>query len=283
MRNGSYFVPREEIYPFFNPGAMKEQEGINANWITDPAAARRVLPPQFELLDPDNPVISVYVVNITEPTFAPWYMEAGMMMLCRYDEHVGVYFLNLQLSGPGAATGMNFGREFAGLPKKMCERIVVERNDDWAHALVESKGRRIFDIEVKVGPDAPEPPERNESSCFLFTYEAEMPETQGGASSHWMLPRAQLLDYQSVTDYRTWAPTTVESITMEPSVDDPWAELEVVTPLDGSYTISSNWVRNLSTLANLEGDEADALLPYLFTGRWDRSTISPANQRYGQF
>jgi hypothetical protein len=35
-----------------------------------------VLPPQLTLLDPEHPPATVYVVNIREPTFTSWYMEA---------------------------------------------------------------------------------------------------------------------------------------------------------------------------------------------------------------
>lgn len=78
-------------------------------------------------------------------------MEAGLELLCRYGETTGIYFLNIQLSGPGAPMGLCSGREFSGLPKKLCERILVERTDTWAHALIESKGRRIFEIEAELG------------------------------------------------------------------------------------------------------------------------------------
>ena len=111
MKNGSYFIPREQIYSFMNPGAMNNEEGLYISWETDPAAARRVLPPPLELFDPAHPIAMVYVVNIREPTFAPWYMEGGLSLLCRYGEIVGVYFLNLQLSGPGAQMGLCSGRE----------------------------------------------------------------------------------------------------------------------------------------------------------------------------
>lgn len=283
MNNGSFYVPREQIYPFFNPGAMNEQEGLNITWETDPAVAGRLLPPQLELPDPAHPVVGVYVVNITEPTFAPWYMEAGMWLLSRYRDSIGVYFLNLQLSGPGAAMGLSAGREFSGLPKKLCERIVVERNDHWARAFVESKGRRILDVEVEIDREPAQPKEQDRSSCFLFRYETEDPRADEGSEAHMRLATASLIDYQSVTDYRTWEPATITSITMEPSLDDPWAELTVVKPLDASYSISSNSVSGKPALAQFEGDEADALMPYLFSGRWDRSTISPSNQRFGQF
>jgi len=282
MHNGSYFIERDRIHPFFNPGAMNNEEGLYISWETDPTTARRVLPPMLELLDPAHPIVTVYAVNIREPTFASWYMEAGMMLLCRFGDKPGVYFTNLQLSGPGAAMGLLSGREFSGLPKKVCERIVVERTDNYARALVEAKGRRIFDAEIEIGSfDGPGPEEhapgsRQEASVFLFRYE-----TGAAPDGHFTFPKMHLLEYQSVTEYRTWETGRVTSITMEPSLDDPWAELVVAKPLAAAWSINSNWAPNLNVLAQYEGDEADALISYLFTGRWDRSTIA-AHQRYGQ-
>jgi acetoacetate decarboxylase len=287
MRNGSFFVPREQIRPFFNPGSMNNEEGLYLAWETDPATARRVLPPQLDLFSAEHPIVMVYVVDIREPTFASWYMEGGIMMLARYREKTGAYMLNLQLSGPGACTGMNSGREFSGLPKKICEKIVVERNDTLAHAVIESKGRRIFDAEIELGgyneplmgelhPDAG-PGRRERGACFLFRYR-----TDTAPDGHMTFPEATLLNYDSVTDYSSWEPAAIRSITMEPSLDDPWAEMTVVKPIGAAYSVNSNWVAGLSCLAQFTGDEADSLISYLFTGRWDRSTIRPGHQRYGQ-
>ena len=289
MKNGSYFIPREQIFPFMNPGAMNNEEGLYLNWETDPAAARRILPPMFELLDPAHPIAMVYVVNIREPTFAPWYMEGGLSLLCRYGETVGVYFLNLQLSGPGAHMGLCSGREFSGLPKKICERIVVERNGGWAQAFIERHGRRIFSTEVEMGDyNDPlmgaarqdyKPGYRERGACLLFQYE-------GGKATDGRMefPKARLLHYDSVTDYQTWEPARIQSLQMEPSLDDPWAELAVVKLLGAGYSINSNWVAGLSVLAEYEGKEADSLISYLFSGRWDRSTlVAGRHQIYGQF
>lgn len=288
MENGSFFIPREQIHPFFNPGEMDNEEGLYLCWETDPATARRVLPPQLELLDPAHPVVMVYVVNIREPTFAPWYMEAGMMLLGRYGPTAGAYFLNLQLSGPGAPMGLCSGREFSGLPKKICERIVVERTGDWARALVESKGRRIFDAEIQLGayndPMAAElykdagPGRQARGSCLLFQYEASM-----ASRGHVKFPKMRLVDYDSATDYQSWEPARITSLEMKPSIDDPWAELSVLKPLGAAYSINSNRDVRTSLLAEFEGEEADNLISYLLSGRWDRSTISAGHQRYGQF
>jgi acetoacetate decarboxylase len=289
MKNGSYFIPREQIYSFMNPGAMNNEEGLYITWETDPAAARRVLPPPLDLVNPAHPIAMVYVVNIREPTFAPWYMEGGLSLLCRYGDIVGAYFLNLQLSGPGAHMGLCSGRETAGLPKKMCERIVVERNGDWASALIERKGRRIFSAEVEMGGYNDPlmevmrkdygPGYQERGACLLFQYECgQVPE------GHCTFPKMRLVNYDSVTDFHTWESAHIESLHMEPSIDDPWAELLVVKPLGAGYSINSNWVAGILPLAQFEGDEGDSLISYLFSGRWDRSTlVMGRSQRYGQF
>lgn len=36
MHNGSYFIERDRIHPFFNPGAMNNEEGLYISWETDP-------------------------------------------------------------------------------------------------------------------------------------------------------------------------------------------------------------------------------------------------------
>jgi acetoacetate decarboxylase len=268
--------------------AMNNQEGLIVYWQTDPTIARRILPPPLELVAPDQPLVYAYAVNIREPTFAPWYMEGGIGLMCRYGEITGIYFLNIQLSGPGAPMGLCSGREFSGLPKKLCERILVERTDTWAHALIECKGRRIFEIEAELGayndpfmaqllPDV-KPGYRQQGSCLLFKYEAG-----SGSEGRTSFSTMRLVNYDSVNHYHSWEPGNIISLRMEPSLDDPWAELAVVKPLGVGFGILSNPVLGVSNLAEFSGEEADNLFSYLFSGRWDRSTICTGHQRYGQF
>jgi len=289
MKNGSYFIEREKLNAFMKGAAMNEEEGLYIFWETDPKVARQILPPQLELIDPEHPQVYSYFVNIREPTFAPWYMEAGIGILgARFKEHTGLYFCNLQLSGPGAQMGLLSGREMSGLPKKMCEKIVVERNDDIAHAVVEAKGRRIFEAEIEIGSyNEPMmeagfaeliPGASADGYCFLFKYDIG-----SGKDDNVILQNATLLGYDSVTDYRSWEAASIKSISMEPSLDDPWSELVVVKPLGAAYSINSNWVRGTHALARFEEKESDDLFCYLFAGRYDRSTISPGHQRYGQY
>jgi len=288
MKNGSYFIEREKLNAFMKGAAMNEEEGLYIFWETDPKVARQILPPQLELIDPEHPQVYSYFVNIREPTFAPWYMEAGIGILgARFKEHTGLYFCNLQLSGPGAQMGLLSGREMSGLPKKMCEKIVVERNDYIAHVVVEAKGRRIFEAEIEIGSyNEPMmeagftdlvPGASADGYCFLFKYDI-----CSGKDDNVILQNATLLGYDSVTDYRSWEAASIKSISMEPSLDDPWSELVVVKPLGAAYSINSNWVRGRHALARFEEKESNDLFSYLFAGRYDRSTICKGHQRYGQ-
>ncbi len=291
MKNGSYFVEREKLKAFMKGAAMNEEEGLYIFWETDPKVARRILPPPLELADPfrEHPIVYSYFVNIREPTFTPWYMEAGIGIIgVQYKEHSGLYFCNLQLSGPGAQMGLFSGRELSGLPKKMCEKIVVERNDDIAHTVVEAKGRRIFEAEIEMGGyNEPmteavfannAPGASADGYCFLFKY--DMARDVDGSCT---LENASLIGYDSVTDYRSWEAASIKSISMEPSLDDPWSELVVVKPLGAAYSINNNWIRGTHTLATWAGKESDGLFSYLFAGRYDRSTICVGHQRYGQY
>ena len=103
------------------------------------------------------------------------------------------------------------------------------------------------------------------------------------SQGHVTFPKMRLVNYDSATDYQTWETARIASIKMEPSLDDPWAEIPAVKPLGAAYSINSNRDVRTSLLAEFEGGEADNLISYLLSGRWDRSTISAGHQRYGQF
>lgn len=145
----SFFIPVEKLANFIGDGMMSS-EGIHVLGVTDPSM-KRLLPPPLELADPDNPTFYTYVVNIRESSFGPWYMEGSIGLLARYGERIGLYFLSLQLSGPGALMAVFTGREGAGLPKKLCEHMVVERTDTYGHCCIERNGVRLLDVELEIG------------------------------------------------------------------------------------------------------------------------------------
>ena len=118
MKDG-YFIPKQDIQAFMKGAAMNNQYGIQFFALAEPEAAARALPPPLELVDQENPLLFGYVVNIREPSFAPWYMEGGIGLMSRFGNTEGLYFLGLMLSGPGALMAAFTGRESSGLPKKI--------------------------------------------------------------------------------------------------------------------------------------------------------------------
>lgn len=281
MKNGSYFIPREKIAGFMKGGAMNSQEGIYLFGITDPRV-KELLPPPLELVDPANPMFYIYIVNIREPTFAPWYMEGGIGLMAKYQNKAGVYFLSLQLSGPGALMGTFAGREYSGLPKKLCERIVVERVDDSAHCFIERKGVRLIDVELEIG--------KYNSPDFHTEAEASMTQkeplvTEGGCLSHKYrigmdgFKDMELLFYDSPTRYYSWEPASA-MIELRSSIDDPWAEVPVVQVLGAGWAKCDNWVNSLTSLYKYKDGEAANAIQYLFSGRYDRCTLCQSHQHY---
>lgn len=277
----SNVTPLEKLQGFMKNGAMNNQYGIQFFAIADPQAAARALPPPLELVDPEAPVMYGYIVNIREPTFAPWYMEGGIGFMVRYGETIGIHFLGLQLSGPGALMGAFSGREGSGLPKKLCERILVEREGDWGHCLIQRKGVPLVEVTLKIGhyndPDfsvvqegaSPDKPVVTEGGCLL--YKSDM-EARG-------FTNMRLMHYDSPTRFYSWEPAEAE-VSLASSTDDPWGEIPLIKVLGAGWMVSDNFVRGLSPLLDLSDEEAEQSMSYLFAGRFDQCTLSHNHQHY---
>ncbi|NLC97255.1 MAG: acetoacetate decarboxylase family protein [Erysipelotrichaceae bacterium] len=262
-------------------GAMNNQYGIQFFAIADPEAAAKALPPHLELIDPNAPLLYGYIVNIREPTFAPWYMEGGIGLMARYGQTEGLYFLGLQLSGPGALMGAFSGREGSGLPKKLCECIVVEREGDWGHCLIKRKGVTLVDVKLHMGNYndtslslaqegcTRENPIVTEGGCLLYKCQME----SVGFSN------MRLMQYDSPTRFYSWEPATAE-ITLSSSKDDPWGEIPIVKVLGAGWMVSDNYVNGLYPLLQLTDEETQQTMQYLFSGRFDQCTLTQDHQHY---
>lgn len=277
----SYFIPLDKLGGFMKDGAMNNQYGIQFFAIAEAEAAARALPPPLELLDPEAPVLFGYIVNIREPSFAPWYMEGGIGLMARYGQTVGLHFLGLQLSGPGALMGAFSGREGSGLPKKLCERILVERQGDWGHCLIERRGVPLVEVTLQMGHyndpnfslgqegSSREKPITTEGGCLLYKAELE-------AQS---LRNMRLMYYDSPTRFYSWEPAQAQ-IKLCSSKDDPWGEIPLVKVLGAGWMVSDNFVRSLTPLLELSDDEAQQIMQYLYSGRFDQCMLTHDHQHY---
>lgn len=278
----SFFVPQEKLQGMRRSAAMNSQEGMYLYGLTDPSV-KRLLPPPLELADPEHPMFYLYIVDIREPTFAPWYMEGGIGVMAKYGDKTGVYFFSLQLSGPGALMGAFTGREGSGLPKKLCEKIVVERTDEYGHCYIERKGVRLVDVELTIGqynlPDFHIDVENcagveggllaEGGGCLLHKYRQE-----NGA-----IKDMELIFYDSPTRYYAWEPATA-TVKLASSIDDPWGEIPLTTVIGAAWSVNDNAVRGTSLLYRYPDDLAAEASQYLFTGRYDRCMLCSKHQRY---
>ncbi len=279
---GSYFIPQEKMANFMQNAGMYSQEGIYLYGVMDPGV-KNLLPPPLELTDPEHPLFYFYAVNIREPTFAPWYMEGGLGVLAKYGAYTGVYFFSLMLSGPGALMGAFTGREGSGLPKKLCERIVVERTDEHARCFIERNGVRLADVKLEMG-------QYNQQG---ITFGAEGCETVPGG---WLEPdggcllhryhiggdgieNMVLTHYSSPTRYYSWEPAAA-TIKLASSIDDPWGELQPTAVIGAAWSVCDNWVDASPEIYRYPQEDAMPTMRHLFTGRYDRSMLCKKHQHY---
>lgn len=279
----SYFIAAEDLGNFMKGGAMNWQYGIQFYGLTNSDKARSMVPPPLEVIEENGKTIFyAYVVNIREPTFAPWYMEGGIGLMAKLGDKTGVYFLGLQLSGPGALMGAFSGRESSGLPKKLCDRIVVDRTGDTGRCIIERKGVRLLDIGIKIGqyndPSFSQPQEGctreqpivTEGGCLLHKYRIG---AQGFSDM-------EIVFYNSPSRFYSWEPATA-SIALESSIDDPWGEVVIDKVLGAGWMVSDNMVSGMDTIYRYEDPGAiTRAMQNLFAGRYDQCTLSREHQQY---
>ena len=272
----------DQLMKFMHGASMNNQYGIQLYMSLDKEKAQKLLPPPLKVAG--TGMGFVYIVNIREPTFAPAYMEGGVGIMAEYNGIVGLHLLGLMLSGHGALMGMCSGRELSGLPKKLCDRIRVERNGDNGHCFIERGGTRLIDVELKMGEyNAPplmaqyaarekssrENPVDEDGSCLLFKYK------MGGAGFAGM----EMVNYDSPTRFFSWDPAFAK-VTLASTEDDPWASLPVTGVLGAGWMVSDNWVESQKTLHTYPDSEAGMIMAYLFSGRFDKCTLNLNHQIY---
>ena len=277
-----YRIPEEELSNFMKDGAMNDQYGIQLFFNTDPKRARELLPPPLEPADPANPMCYVYVVNIRQPTFSPWYMEGGLGIIARLGDYEGVYFLGLMLSGPGALMGVFSGRESSGLAKKLCERILVERTGDVGRCLIRRDGVDLVDVKLKMGSynqkgfgtpqegSTREKPTTIGGGCLNHKYEFGW----GGISN------LRVNYYDSPTRVYSWEPAEAE-VTLTSSFNDRWGELPVTNVIGAGWMVSDNWVVDQKKIYEYTDEqEMTQAMSLLLPGRYDRCTFLKDHQTY---
>lgn len=270
---GSFFTPVEDVDKFFEVAQMNKQEGVYLAWSTNPKAVRDILPPPLEMV---GPVVFAYIINIEEPTFCSRYTEGAIAVPATYNGIAGLYWISFMLDGPGALMGTFGGREIAGIPKKIADQITIKRSGDYVHAYIERHGIRFIDVEVditgKYNNDAAKtvfgdvvPDLEVLLRGFFYKYDVDK-----NIDGDTVFSNGRLNTLIFDTDYDGWEKGEAK-ITLTDSVEDPWAQLEVIEVLGAGYCKNNIDLAKGETLCEVDIKE---VLPYLMSGRFDKGTMN---------
>lgn len=271
-RAPSFRLPAEDLSNFGKVSLMENQEGVYMAYLTDPAAIARLLPPPLKPFT--MPVVTLSVCHIQNPTFADDYYEAILGVYATYGKQLGLYPLGLVLGGKGAEMAVQCGRDNGSIPKKLGAEFVIRRSGNTVTAAVTRRGTQLVDLSMEVGRynsplthalyQAPAPGKKVFGGGFYFHFDRQ-PDENG--VSHF--GNGALLGNLCEYTYKSWEPGTV-SLALKSSADDPWAELPVNTIVGGAYSANDLLVHKLNLLEKLD---ADTVIPYLLTGRYDRTAF----------
>jgi 2,4-dienoyl-CoA reductase-like NADH-dependent reductase (Old Yellow Enzyme family)/thioredoxin reductase/acetoacetate decarboxylase len=271
-KKSSFYTGKKEREDFGKISLMDEQEGLYMAYLTDPAAIARVLPAPLKPFS--MPVVTLSVCHIHKPTFADDYYEAILGVYATYGKSLGLYPLGLVLGGPGAEMAVQCGRDNGSIPKKLGAEFVIRRKGSTVTAGVTRRGTQLVDMTLELGQynsplthalyQAPGAGKQVFGGGFYFHFD-RMPDEQG--VSHFV--NGALLQNLCEYNYQSWEPGTA-SLKLQSSVDDPWAELPIQTIVGGAYSKNSLLVHKLNLVEKLDAEE---IVPYLLTGRYDRTAF----------
>jgi Acetoacetate decarboxylase len=285
MYNESFKMSTEDIKSSKAAGTpidtgliLNQEEGMFVSWLTKPEKVEKILPPPLKML---APIATVYVANIQETNFGPAYLESCLIVPALYNDTPGAYLVSLLLTGPGAQMATYLGRDVYGLPKKFADKINITRMGDSVRAYVERGGVRIIDVELEIGeyntPDAEEmfgankPGALVEGDSYFCKFNIDQDET-----GKFNFSNARLIHNKIKTLYKEWLPCTAK-VALQPSANDPWAELEVVQVLGAGYSKYDLHMFYARELAKMDTEE---VVPYLLKARYDSDIIGKPTRTF---
>jgi acetoacetate decarboxylase len=129
---------------------FRNAEMLTATYVTDENSAREILPKPLSL--PKVPLVTVYVAKYPETNFGCIYNEGALSLHCDYKNERGLYCLSMPVDDDMAMVG---GREQFGYPKKMADRITLEKADNHVIGSVVRKKEEILRIECDLIKELP--------------------------------------------------------------------------------------------------------------------------------
>ncbi|MDR1132203.1 MAG: acetoacetate decarboxylase family protein [Oscillospiraceae bacterium] len=268
----SFISSMQDMQSFAKLSLMGEQEGVYMAFMTDPTVLRRLVP--RPLRPYPMPVATLSVCHVNRPSFADPYYEAILSILVTYGMELGLYPISLLLGGPGSEMATHFGRDMGYMPKKLGAEFDMRRDGDAISVKVARKGTTVVDAKLVLGEynspltdivfQFPSTGTKSEGSGFFFDFSFSRDEAGRPALTNGAL-------YQNVCeyDYKAWEPGFA-SLKLQSGRDDPWAELPVSTMIGGAYARNDLLLKGMKLAEPLE---AQQLLPYLLSARYDRTAF----------
>lgn len=278
MANCSFLKTPEEM-AYAKDGAnaawMNNCEGIYAAWEVDLETLEKLIP---KPLKPVMPYAIAYVIEAHNPTFSTAYKEAAIMGLVTDGEVVGNYCFGLLLTG--SDNPVTTGREEMGIPKKNADNIDIRRIGDKAYATVDRMGIRVLDIELDMGDYNSEVGakllggktfnEYSDGCSYFYKFDIDQ-----DSNCNVVFDNVRLLNIKMRRLFRQWDAASAQ-IKMTPSVNDPWAELAVKTPVGGAWGNFDLGI--LGCQKQVAVPETDEVIPLLIAGRYDSPFYGQPNQ-----
>lgn len=274
----SFKVSDEELKNFGKVALIDKQEGIYTAYLTDPEAIAKILPPPLKPFS--MPIAILSVCHINDATYSDDYYEAILSVYATYGNTVGVYPVALLLGGLGAEDAVHYGRNNGGIPKKLDADVVIRKNGNKVTAGLTRRGTQLVNISMELGEyNSPlmgvayQSPEANKSVFVdTFYFHIDRQHDKNGVAH---FTSGGLLMNKCEYKYKSWEPGFV-SMELKSSIDDPWAELPIRTIIGGAY--SENGVL-IDTLNLVEEVDAEKIIPYLLTAKYDRTLFMETGRR----
>jgi Acetoacetate decarboxylase (ADC) len=242
-------------------------------WESKTEIVKRLLPPPLKPVA--KPIAAAFVADYPKTNFSLPYKEGALFLSAEYDGVEGMYCLAMPVTNDMAMAG---GREVFGYPKKMAD-IHFDNRGDFVEGWAERHGVRYFHVKAELRG------EPNDAGLVEFFQGAMSSESEQERYTYnfkyFPNPEGLGFDYNPrlIREAVTFRPAEIKigkaEVTMNPSDQDPWYEVEVVKMLGAVYTKGDNTMQPGKVVA-----EADPLefASHAFL-RWDpivQTIIPPA-------
>jgi len=140
-----YNLSKEEVKRLRNSHVLPDfpnAEMLIASIQTETDTVKAILP--NPLAPSDTPKAIVFVAHYPETNFGCVYREGALLLQCTFRNEIGFYCLSMPVDDDMAMIG---GRESFGFPKKIAEKITLEKKGNHITGSVERKGTEIIRIE----------------------------------------------------------------------------------------------------------------------------------------